>query len=45
VRPFRPKIPHEFVFITSALTPMSRLTQAFLEETRKHFRLRPPPAQ
>jgi DNA-binding transcriptional LysR family regulator len=40
LRPFRPRIPHEFVFITSALTPMSRLTQAFLDETRKHFRER-----
>lgn len=38
LRPFRPRIPHEFVFITSALTPMSRLTQAFLEEARRHFR-------
>jgi DNA-binding transcriptional LysR family regulator len=35
--PFRPQILHEFVFITSALTPMSRLTQAFLEESRRHF--------
>lgn len=37
-RPFRPKIEHEFIFITSAYVPMGRLTQAFLEETRKHFR-------
>jgi DNA-binding transcriptional LysR family regulator len=37
LRPFRPKIVHEFVFITSALTPMNRLTQAFLEETRRYF--------
>lgn len=38
LRPFRPRILHEFVFITSALTPMGRLTQAFLEEARRHFR-------
>jgi DNA-binding transcriptional LysR family regulator len=37
LRPFRPKILHEFVFITSALTPMNRLTKAFLEEARRHF--------
>ncbi len=37
LRPFRPKILHEFVFITSALTPMSRLTQAFLDEVRRYF--------
>jgi DNA-binding transcriptional LysR family regulator len=39
LRPFRPKIAHEFVFITSALTPPNRLTQAFLEETRRFFRV------
>jgi DNA-binding transcriptional LysR family regulator len=37
LRPFRPKILHEFVFITSALTPMSRLTKAFLDEARLYF--------
>jgi DNA-binding transcriptional LysR family regulator len=37
LRPFRPKILHEFVFITSAWTPMSRLTQSFLDETRRYF--------
>lgn len=37
LRPFRPEILHEFVFITSALTPMNRLTKAFLDEARIHF--------
>jgi DNA-binding transcriptional LysR family regulator len=37
-RPFRPKIEHEFVFITSAYLPMSRLTQAFLDETKRYIR-------
>lgn len=37
LRPFRPEIRHEFVFITSALTPKSRLAEAFLEETRRYF--------
>jgi DNA-binding transcriptional LysR family regulator len=37
LRPFRPKILHEFVFITSALSPMNRLTRAFLDEVRLHF--------
>lgn len=40
LRPFRPRLPHEFVFITSALTPMNRLTQTFLDEARKYFRRR-----
>jgi len=35
--PFRPEIRHEFVFITSALTPPSRLAQAFFEETKRYF--------
>jgi DNA-binding transcriptional LysR family regulator len=37
-RPFRPKILHEFAFITSSQVPMNRLTQAFLDETRHYFR-------
>ncbi len=37
LRPFRPEILHEFVFITSALTPKSRLAQAFLDETKRYF--------
>ncbi|MDE2134927.1 MAG: LysR family transcriptional regulator [Alphaproteobacteria bacterium] len=37
LRPFRPAILHEFVFITSALTPKSRLAQAFLDETKRYF--------
>ena len=35
--PFRPQILHEFVFITSALTPKSRLAEAFLDETKRYF--------
>ncbi len=38
LRPYTASIPHEFVFITSAHTPMNRLTQAFLEQTQKYFR-------
>lgn len=38
IRPFRPRIMHEFAFITSSVAPISRLAQAFLEETRRHFR-------
>lgn len=37
LRKFRPEILHEFIFITSALTPASRLARAFLDETKRYF--------
>jgi DNA-binding transcriptional LysR family regulator len=43
MRPFRPRIMQDYAFITSALLPMSRLAQAFLDIARKHFREQPAP--
>jgi DNA-binding transcriptional LysR family regulator len=37
LREFKPEILHEFVFITSALSPASRLASAFFEETKRYF--------
>ena len=36
-RLFRPQIPHQYVFMTSALAPMNRMAQAFLTEAKTYF--------
>ncbi len=40
LRPFRPRILHELVFMTPATTPRPRLTQAFFQACRDHVRKR-----
>lgn len=40
LRPFRPGILHELVFMTPATTPRPRLTQAFFQACREHVKKR-----
>ena len=37
LRVFRPSVPHEYAFMTSALGPPTRLAQALLEVSREYF--------
>ena len=37
LRPFRPRLIHEYGFLTAAVTPMARTTEAFLQACKAHF--------
>ncbi len=37
-RPFLPRMQHEYGFMRSAETPMTRVTQRFFEQCRQHFK-------